>query len=399
MMEFSSRVLAIEESITIAATARADAMQRQGIDVISLSAGEPDFDTPDNIQEAAVRAIKEGRTRYTRPATGIIELKEAICDKLQRDNDLTYDPSRIVVGCGSKQTIFDAVIALINDGDEAIIPAPFWVSYADQVRLMGGVPVIVQTTAETGFRITPEQLKAACSSRTRFVLFNSPCNPTGAVYTRSELQALAEVIADAGIYVVSDEIYDKILYDDAQHVSIAALNPAVKEKTLVVNGVSKAYAMTGWRVGYGAGPADLIAHIGKIQSQETTSTCSISQYAALEALTGPQDSVEAMRRAFQDRRNLIVRRLNAIPRITCSNPQGAFYVFPDISALYGRSANKGRIRNDVDFCNYLLEEARVAVVPGSGFGTPGHIRIAYATSMDRTEAAMDRIENAVANLV
>ncbi len=397
-MAFSSRVLSIEESITVATTAKADALRRQGIDVISMNAGEPDFDTPQNIKDAAIRAIEQGLTKYTKPATGIVELKEAICDKLKQDNGLTYEPSQIVVGCGAKQPIFDAAVALINGGDEAIIPAPFWVSYADQVRLMGGAPVIVQTTAETGFRITPEQLKGALSPKTKLILFNSPCNPTGEVYTRSELQALGEIIADAGIYVISDEIYEKILYDGAEHVSIAALNPAVKEKALVVNSVSKAYAMTGWRVGYGAGPADLIGHIGKIQSQETTNTCSISQYAALEALTGPQDSVETMRRAFQERRNLIVSRLNTIPGITCRIPRGAFYVFPDISALCGRSAGKCRIQTDVDFCTYLLEEARVATVPGSGFGAQGHVRIAYATSTEQIEKAMGRIEEAVLKL-
>lgn len=396
---FSRRVLSIGESLTVATTARAGALKRQGIDIISLSAGEPDFDTPQHIKDAAVRAIAEGKTKYTVPATGIVELKQAVCDKLKRDNDLSYDPSQVVVACGAKQIIFDAAVVLINDGDEAIIPAPYWVSYADQVRLMGGNPVIVETTPESGFRITPEQLKRALSPRTKFFLLNSPCNPTGEVYTRDELQALAEVIADAGIFVISDEIYEKILYDGAMHASIAALNPAVKEKTLVVNGVSKAYAMTGWRVGYAAGPPELMALIGKVQSQETTNTCSVSQWAALEALNGPQEGVEAMRQAFLERRDEIVSRLNAVSGVTCRNPQGAFYVFPDVSALYGRSAGPNPIRNDLDLCNYLLDSARVAGVPGSGFGADKHVRFSYATSMAQIQEAMDRIDRAIGQLV
>ena len=396
---FSRRVLSIGESLTVATTARAGALKRQGIDIISLSAGEPDFDTPQHIKDAAVRAIAEGKTKYTVPATGIVELKQAVCDKLKRDNDLSYDSSQVVVACGAKQIIFDAAVVLINDGDEAIIPAPYWVSYADQVRLMGGNPVIVETTPESGFRITPEQLKRALSPRTKFFLLNSPCNPTGEVYTRDELQALAEVIADAGIFVISDEIYEKILYDGAMHASIAALNPAVKEKTLVVNGVSKAYAMTGWRVGYAAGPPELMALIGKVQSQETTNTCSVSQWAALEALNGPQEGVEAMRQAFLERRDEIVSRLNAVSGVTCRNPQGAFYVFPDVSALYGRSAGPNPIRNDLDLCNYLLDSARVAGVPGSGFGADKHVRFSYATSMAQIQEAMDRIDRAIGQLV
>ena len=396
---FSRRVLSIGESLTVATTARAGALRRQGIDIISLSAGEPDFDTPQHIKDAAVRAIAEGKTKYTIPATGIVELKQAVCGKLKRDNGLSYDPSQVVVACGAKQIIFDAVVALINDGDEAIIPAPYWVSYADQVRLMGGHPVIVETTPESGFRITPDQLKGALSPRTKFFLLNSPCNPTGEVYTREEIHALAEVIADAGIFVISDEIYEKILYDGVTHVSIAALNPAVKEKTLVVNGVSKAYAMTGWRVGYAAGSPDLMALIGKVQSQETTNTCTVSQWAALEALSGPQEGVETMRQAFLARRDVIVSRLNAIPGVTCRNPQGAFYVFPDVSALYGRSAGPNPIRNDLDLCNYLLDSAKVAGVPGSGFGADKHVRFSYATSMAQIQEAMDRIDRAVGQLV
>ena len=391
---FSKRVLGIEESITVATTARAGALQREGIDVISMSSGEPDFDTPQNIKDAAIRAIHEGHTKYTRPTTGILELKDAICRKLSHDNGLDYDPSQIVVGCGAKQTIFDAVVALIDDGDEAVIPAPFWNSYADQVKLMGGKPIVIQTRPEDGFRLTPQQLREAITGRTKFLLLNSPCNPSGEVYTRDELRALAEVVSEADIYVISDEVYEKIIYDGSEHVSIASLDPALKDRTLVVNGVSKAYAMTGWRVGYGAGPPDLISMIGKIQSQETTHTSSISQHAAVEALAGPQDSVEVMRRAFKERRDVIVEGLNAIQGISCRKPQGAFYVFPDVSALIALSASSHGIRNDVDLCDYLLDAARVAAVPGTGFGTKGHIRLAYATSMDLIQDALGRIARA-----
>ncbi|MDP6776437.1 MAG: pyridoxal phosphate-dependent aminotransferase [Candidatus Latescibacteria bacterium] len=395
---FSKRVMGVEESITVATTARAGALQREGVDVISMSSGEPDFDTPQNIKDAAIRAIHEGHTKYTRPATGILELKEAICRKLSRDNGLEYDPTQVVVGCGAKQTVFDAVVSLIEDGDEAVIPAPFWNSYADQVKLMGGNPVIVQTRAEDGFRLTPAQLEAAITERTKFLLLNSPCNPSGEVYTRDELSALGEIVLRAGIGVISDEVYEKIIYGDSEHVSIASLDPALKEQTLVVNGVSKAYAMTGWRVGYGAGPADLISMVGKIQSQETTHTCSISQHAAAEALDGPQESVEMMRRAFEERRDVIVEGLNAIPGISCRKPRGAFYVFPDVSALIEQSRPSLGIRNDVDLCNYLLDEARVAAVPGTGFGTEGHIRIAYATAMDLIRKALDRISEAAGKM-
>ncbi len=395
---FARRVLEIEESITVATSARAEQLVREGIDIVSLSAGEPDFDTPVHIKEAAVEAIKEGKTKYTQPASGIPELKEAICDKLKQDNGLAFDPPQIVVACGAKQIIFDAIMTLIDDGDEAIIPAPYWVSYADQVKLFGGNPVIVKTTAENGFRISPGQLQNAVSPKTKFVLFNSPNNPTGEVYTRDELRELAEVIARAGIYVISDEIYEKIIYDDAKHVSIPSLDPTLGDRALIVNGFSKAYAMTGWRVGYGAGPPDLMKLIAKVQSQETTNTCSISQYAALKALRHSQTSVETMRRAFQERRDVIVDGLNRISGIRCRKPQGAFYVFPDVSALYGRSAGKRVIRNDVDFCDFLLNRARVAGVPGSGFGSGANIRLSYATSMGRIREALERIREAVSLL-
>lgn len=395
---FTQRVLKIQASATVAAFAKAGALKRQGVDLISLVAGEPDFDTPAHIRAAAIRAIEAGHTRYTNPASGIPELKQAICDKLERDNGLRYSPSQIIVTCGAKQTIFDAIIALIEDGDQAIIPAPYWASYADQVRLMGGEPIIVPTAHEADFCLTAQQLENAITPRTKFLLLNSPCNPTGAVYTRDTLAALAEVIAQANIYVIADEIYEKLLYDNAEHVSIAALMPELAEKTLVVNGVSKSYAMTGWRVGYGAGPQNLIDLMIKVQTQETTNTCTISQYAALEALTGPQDCVETMRRAFATRRDQIVSRLNQMPRVSCPSPRGAFYVFPDISALIGKSSPRGRIDSDVSLCDYLLDEAGVACVPGTGFGAPGYLRFSYAASPDQIAQGMDRMEVALGRI-
>ena len=395
---FTQRVLKIQASATVAAFAKAGALKRQGVDLISLVAGEPDFDTPAHIRAAAIRAIEAGHTRYTNPASGIPELKQAICDKLERDNGLRYSPSQIIVTCGAKQTIFDAIIALIEDGDQAIIPAPYWASYVDQVRLMGGEPIIVPTAREADFCLTAQQLENAITPRTKFLLLNSPCNPTGAVYTRDTLAALAEVIAQANIYVIADEIYEKLLYDNAEHVSIAALMPELAEKTLVVNGVSKSYAMTGWRVGYGAGPQNLIDMMIKVQTQETTNTCTISQYAALEALTGPQDCVETMRRAFATRRDQIVSRLNQMPRVSCPSPRGAFYVFPDISELIGKSSPRGRIDSDVSLCDYLLDEAGVACVPGTGFGAPGYLRFSYAASPEQIAQGMDRMEVALGRI-
>ncbi|MCZ6633340.1 MAG: pyridoxal phosphate-dependent aminotransferase [bacterium] len=394
---FSNRALNIHESATGTAFVRAGELKRQGVDLISLVAGEPDFDTPQNIKDAAIQAIASGKTKYTMPASGIPELKEAICNKFHRDNGLSYNTDQIIVTCGAKQTIFDAIVVLINPGDEAIIPAPYWVSYTDQVRLMDGHPVIVETDAASGFRMTAEQLQKALTPKTKLVLFNSPCNPTGAVYSESELQDLARVIADAGIYVISDEIYEKLIYDDEIHISIASY-PGLQERTLVVNGLSKAYAMTGWRVGYGAGPPDLIRLMAKIQSQETTNTCSISQYAALEALTGPQESVEHMRQTFCKRRDLMVERLQAIPGITCSKPAGAFYVFPDISAYFGKSSGDRQISNDLDLNDFLLDKARVAGVPGSGFGAPNYIRFSYAARIDQIQQALDQIEQALSPL-
>jgi len=397
-MSFAQRVLNIQASATVAAFARAGELKRQGVDLVSLVAGEPDFDTPEHIQNAGIEAIRTGKTRYTNPASGIPELKEAICNKLHRDNNLSYTPQQIIVTCGAKQTIFDAIVVLIEEGDEVIIPAPYWTSYSDQVRLMGGTPIIIPTEASRNFCMTAHQLQAAITPRTKMLMLNSPCNPTGGVYSRNELQALADVIASAGIYVITDEIYEKLLYDGAEHVSIAALLPELIDKTLTVNGVSKAYAMTGWRVGYGAGPHALITNMIKVQSQETTNTCSISQYAALAALNGPQECVETMRVAFAKRRDLFVEGLNAIPGFQCATAQGAFYAFPDVTQLIGKSSAWGKINSDIDLCNFLLDEARVACVPGAGFGTSGYLRFSYAASSKDLQEALSRISTAITQL-
>lgn len=397
-MSFTQRVLNIQASATVSAFARAGELKRQGVDLISLVAGEPDFDTPQHIQNAGIEAIRSGKTKYTNPASGIIELKEAICKKLQNDNNLTYSPQQIIVTCGAKQTIFDAIIVLIEEGDEVIIPAPYWTSYADQVRLMGGTPVIVDTDPANQFCMTPQQLQDALTPKSKMLMLNSPCNPTGGVYGRDTLATLAQIIAEAGLYVITDEIYEKLLYGDAEHVSIATLHPQMMARTLTVNGVSKAFAMTGWRVGYGAGPQDLIAHMIKVQSQETTNTCTISQYAALAALEGPQDCVETMRQAFAQRRAFFIDGLNDIPGFSCPLPEGAFYAFPNISKLLGTSSPWGHINTDIDLCNYLLDEAHVACVPGAGFGTSGYLRFSYAASHEELENALKRIKTAVSKL-
>jgi aspartate aminotransferase len=384
----------IAPSVTLAISAKAKEMKAQGIDVISLSAGEPDFDTPGFIKEAAIEAIQKGFTKYT-PTVGIPKLREAICAKFERDNGLRYDPSQIIVGCGAKHTLFTCILALVGDGDEVIIPTPYWVTYPEQPKIAGGNPVIVETTQAEGYKLTPEALKAAVTPRTKAVILNSPSNPSGVVYSKEELGALADVVLETGIFVISDEIYEKIIYEDAQHHSIASLRDGMLDRTIVVNGVSKTYAMTGWRIGYAAGPKEIISAMGKIQSQETSNPTSISQMAALAALNGPQDCLKEMLVAFDQRRKYIVQRLNAIDGVSCPSPKGAFYVFPDTSSLYGSAYNGRRISGSVDLCNYLLEEVNVACVPGAGFGSDAHIRLSYATSMENIEKAMDRIEKGI----
>lgn len=388
-LKLADRVSRVTPSMTLAITAKGKAMKAEGFDVCSFSAGEPDFDTPAHIKEAAKRALDEGKTRYG-PAAGEPGLRQAIADKLQRDNALCYGPSNIIVTNGGKHSLYGLVMALIEAGDEVIIPAPYWVSYPEMVQLAGGTPVIVPTTLEAGYKISPEQLRQAITPKTKLFILNSPSNPTGMVYSPEEIKALAQVVVDADIWVVSDEIYEKILYDGATHLSIGAASPEAYSHTIVSNGFAKGYSMTGWRVGYLAGPEPLIKAVTTIQSHATSNVCTFAQYGAIAALEGPQDCVETMRQAFAQRREAIVKRTREIPGLTCAEPQGAFYLYIDISQLNMPS---------LDFCNKFLEEKYVATIPGIAFGTEGTIRISYATDMDTIMKGMDRLEGFVRSLL
>ncbi len=398
-MALSKNVQRVQPSVTMAISAKAAALRREGVDVIPLSSGEPDFDTPDNIKEFAKRAIDEGFTKYTIPATGILELKEAICQKFRQDNGVDYDMEQVIVNAGAKHSLFLAVAAVMDPGDEAIIPTPFWVTYSEQPRLVGAEPVIVQTRAENGLKLSPDEFRDAITPRSKMLFLNTPSNPSGAVYTGEELASIAEVAVEHGIYVLSDEIYEKLIYGDAAHHCFAALGAEVKELAIVVNGVSKAYSMTGWRIGYTGGSTEVIAGMAKVQTQEVSHPSSVSQKAAVEALTGPQDTVETMRQAFDERRRYMVDRLNGIEGVNCPLPEGAFYAYPDVTVFYGCKRGDGEIGDSIGLCDYLLDEARVACVPGVGFGTSEHMRLSYATSMEKIEQAMDRIEEARGRLL
>ena len=396
-MRLAARIAKIKPSETLAVTAKANALRAQGRDVIGFGAGEPDFDTPANIKNAAIKAIEAGFTKYN-PVGGTDELKDAIVAKLKRDNSLEYKRSQIVVSCGAKHTLYNLAQSLFDEGDEIIIPAPYWVSYPDIVVLAGGRPVIVNTKEKEGFKMKPEQLKATITKRTRAVIINSPSNPTGAVYSPEELKAIAAVLVDEDILVISDDIYEKIFYAKFPFANIASVEEKMKSRTIVVNGVSKTYAMTGWRIGYAAGPEEIIAAMNKIQSQNTSNPTSISQKAALEALSGDQSVVEKMVGEFRKRRDVIVAALNDIPSIKCFSPEGAFYAFPNVSAIYGRSYRGKKITNSAELIDYLLDEANVAAVPGAAFGSDDHIRLSYATSLKNIEEGIKRIKNAVVKL-
>jgi aspartate aminotransferase len=367
-------------------------LKAQGRDIISLGAGEPDFPTPANIAAAGIKAIEQGKTRYT-AVDGIPELKKAICAKFKRENNLEYTPAQISVGTGGKQVLYNAFMATLNPGDEVIIPAPYWVSYPDMVLLASGTPVIITATLENNFKITPEQLEAAITPKTKWFLFNSPSNPTGAGYSRSELKALTDVLLrHPHVWVMTDDMYEHLAYDDFKFCTPAEVEPQLYDRTLTVNGVSKAYAMTGWRIGYAGGPKDLIAAMRMIQSQSTSNPCSVSQWAAVEALDGSQDFIAPNALMFARRRDLVVKALNAIPGITCPNPEGAFYVYPSIAGLIGKTtANGKKITNDEDFATALLEDTGVAVVFGSAFGLSPNFRISYATSDGELAEACKRI--------
>ncbi|MEW5762174.1 MAG: pyridoxal phosphate-dependent aminotransferase [Bacillota bacterium] len=389
-MRLSERARAISPSPTLAIDARAKEMKANGVRVINFGAGEPDFDTPRHIKEAAVAALAAGMTRYT-PVGGIRELKEAISAKFLNDNGLTYSAEEIVVSVGAKHSLYNAIQVLCDVGDEVLIPSPYWVSYVEQVKLAGAVPKLVRASLENGFKLLPDELRAAIGPRTRVLILNTPCNPTGAVYGREELEALAEVALAAGLVIISDEIYEKLVYEGNRHVSIASLAPEVKERTVVINGVSKAYAMTGWRIGYLGAPRDVARAITRLQSHSTSNPTSIAQAAALAALTGPQEPVREMVAAFARRRAYILERLRALPGVACPTPEGAFYVFPNFSAYWG-GAYRGRpVNSGTDLAQLLLEEAQVAVVPGVAFGDDNCLRLSYATSRETIGEGLDRI--------
>jgi aspartate aminotransferase len=400
MALLSDTLARVKASPTIAVSQKAAELKAAGRDVISLGAGEPDFDTPENIREAAKRAIDAGRTRYT-AVDGIPELKAAICSKFLMENGLTYTPAQISVGTGGKQILYNALMATLNQGDEVIIPAPYWVSYPDMVLLAGGTPVPVVAGIDTAFKLTPEALEAAITPKTKWFIFNSPSNPTGAGYTKTELRGLCDVLLrHPHVWIMSDDMYEHLVFDDFEFCTPAEVEPALYDRTLTCNGVSKAYAMTGWRIGYAGGPVALIKAMGVIQSQSTSNPCSVSQYAALEALTGPQDFLAPNRALFQRRRDLVVSMLNAADGITCPVPEGAFYVYPDISGCIGKATPGGTvISNDEVFATALLEETGVAVVFGAAFGVSPNFRISYATSDEVLHEACARIQRFCASLV
>lgn len=400
-MSFLAQSLArVKPSATIAVTNKARELKAAGRDVIGLGAGEPDFDTPDNIKEAAIKAIRDGKTKYT-AVDGIPELKAAIVDKFKRENGLSYKTAQITVGTGGKQVLYNALMATLNPGDEVLIPAPYWVSYPDMVLLAGGTPTFVTAGIETKFKVTAEALEKAITPKTKWFIFNSPSNPSGAAYSHAELKALTDVLVrHPHVWVMTDDMYEHLVYDDFVFATPAQVEPALYERTLTVNGVSKAYCMTGWRIGYAAGPVELIKAIAKIQSQSTSNPSSISQYAALEALTGPQDFIPKHNAIFKERRDLIVSMLNQAPGISCPTPEGAFYVYPSCAGLIGKKTPAGKvIASDDDFVTELLETEGVAVVQGSAFGVGPNFRISYATSTKDLEAAGERIQRFCASLV
>jgi aspartate aminotransferase len=397
MTKLAERTLGIKPSVTLAIAAKAGKLRAEGVDVVNFSAGEPDFDTPERIKAAAVDALRKGMTKYT-DVKGIEPLREAIAEKYLRDHGLSYRKDEVLVSCGAKHSVYNIMQAVVDPGDEVLIPAPYWVSYSDMALLAGGVSKIIPTTEATSFRITPEQLAAALTRRTRVFILNSPCNPTGATYNRDELLAISRILEKHDCLVLADDIYEKIVYENFQVYNLVALSPKLRERAIIVNGVSKTYAMTGWRIGYALAPGDVISAAAKIQSQSTSNPTSIAQAAALEALRGPQDEVVMMVQEFEKRRNVIVDRLNSITGIKCLKPQGAFYVFPNISGLFGKMSNDKKLASPCDVADYLLEEAKVAVVPGEDFGSKEHIRFSYATSLEDIEKGCRRIQKAVEKL-
>lgn len=393
----SERARKIKPSPTLALDAQSKAMKAKGIDIVNFGVGEPDFDTPEHIKDAAIKALRDGFTKYT-PVGGIDPLKDAIIEKFRGDNNLSYVREEIIVSCGAKHSLYNIAQALFSPGDEVLIPSPYWVSYPEQVLLNDAIPVFMGTYESDSFMVKPEVLESHITKKTKALILNSPSNPTGLTYDKKTLEQIAEVVLRKGIYVISDEIYEKLTYDGFVHVSIASLDEEMKKKTIVVNGLSKSHAMTGWRVGYAAGPAEIIKAMTNIQSQSTSNPTSIAQKAAIEALTGPQNFIKIMVSEFDKRRKFLINELNSIPGISCITPTGAFYAFPNTFKLYGKSFGNRKITSSGDLGLYLLEEAKVALVPGEAFGDDSYVRLSYATSMDEIKKGVDRIREAVLRL-
>ncbi|MFC1500996.1 pyridoxal phosphate-dependent aminotransferase [Elusimicrobiota bacterium] len=393
-MKLAKRIQKIKPSPTLAIEAKAKALKAQGIDIISFGAGEPDFDTPDNIKQCAKKAIDEGFTKYC-PVPGTPDLKAAIIEKLKRDNNLNYEQNEIIVSCGAKHSLYNLFQAILDKGNEIIIPAPYWVSYPDMAMLSEAKPKIVKTNESNEFKLMPKDLLKAITKKTKAIVINSPSNPTGSAYTKEELEEIGNICVKNKILIIADDIYEKLTYDNFKFTSIASISDKIKNNTVVINGVSKSYSMTGWRIGYAAGNKEIVSAMTKIQSQSTSNPTSISLKAATEALTGPQDSIEIMRIEFEKRRNYIVERLNNIEGIKCFKPKGSFYVFPNIKGLLGKTYKGKKINTCMDFATYLLENAKIAVVPGEPFGAPGYMRLSYATSQSNIEKGLDRLEAAI----
>jgi aspartate aminotransferase len=397
MARLADRTKLVKPSVTLAIAAKAGKLRAEGVDVINFSAGEPDFDTPERIKDAAISALRRGLTKYT-DVRGIEPLREAISEKYRREHDLSYPREDVLVSCGAKHSLYNVLQAVVDPGDEVLIAAPYWVSYSDMALLAGGVPKLVLADEAAGFRITPKQLAAALTPRTRVFVLNSPCNPTGATYNRDELAALAAILEKHDCLILADDIYEKIVYDGFEVHNLVTLCPPLRDRTIIVNGVSKTYAMTGWRIGYALGPSAVIAAAAKIQSQSTSNPTSIAQAAALEAIRGAQDEVAIMVQEFRKRRDVIVDRLNGVEGVICRKPEGAFYVFPNINQLLNRTVSGKKLGSPCDLADYWLEEARVAVVPGEDFGSHEHIRISYAAALEDIEKGCSRINAAVQKL-
>ena len=396
-MNLSKKANSISPSITLEITGKANELKAQGVNVMSFAAGEPDFNTPRNIIEAAIKAMDDGYTKYTK-TSGIVELRKAICKKLHQENNLNYSEEQIVVSTGAKQCLANTFLAILNKGDEVILQNPCWVSYTELIKLADGVPVIVNCDENDGYKLSAKNIEKAVTSKTKAILLNSPHNPTGIVYNKNELEEIAQIAKKYNLIIISDEIYEKLIYDGEEHVSIASLSEDAYERTIVINGLSKTYAMTGWRVGYTASSTKLAKVMSSVQSHMTSNVCSISQYAALEALTGPQESINMMKNAFEERRNFMMNKLEGIDEVSFIKPQGAFYIMVNITYFIGRSINGVKINNSIEFAKILLEEEKVAVIPGAAFGLENFIRLSYATSMEVIEEGLDRIKSFLGKL-